>query len=630
MGRHTMSGALLVGMLALLAGGGACGSDSKTSGFKPGGGSGSGGSSGAGFGDGGNDAGNLVGDSGTVGACGGPHCSSDLRNVVDCNGNVVKTCPPNEGCYGTSCEAACQAAADNKTSIGCDYYAVDPDIITGLGGGAGGCFTAYIANTWDTPITINVSYGGMTLDPSKFTYIPTGSGQNVQFAPIANATIPAGEVAIAVLADLPGANAGPGLKITCPSSVTPAITNVDAAAHGTAIGSAFHITASAPVVAYDIFPFGGGQSALTSATLLLPTSAWDTNYVAVTAMSYGLGPIDEPFVEVVAQHDGTQVTINPVAAIAGGPNVPAGPQGKATTYTINSGQVLQFTQDAALDGSILQSNFPIGVWGGKTGLSIGACCDDSAHQQIPPVRALGSEYVGVRYRNRYDGQEESPPWRIIGAANGTVLSWDPVAPSGAPTTLSLGQVVQFDSNGPFTVSSQDAQHPFYVSAHMTGAATYDPGQQMPPTGSDDGRGDAEFVNVIPPAEYLQSYVFFTDPTYPETDLVIVRVKGNNGFQDVTLDCAGTLSGWQPVGAGGKYEYTRFDLVTGNFQGTGNCNNGRHEMKSAAPFGVTVWGWGSAATGDMTHGFYSQYVSYAYPAGAGVTPINNVVIPPQNQ
>jgi hypothetical protein len=51
------------------------------------------------------------------------------------------------------------------------------------------------------------------------------------------------------------------------------------------------------------------------------------------------------------------------------------------------------------------------------------------------------------------------------------------------------------------------------------------------------------------------------------------------------------------------------------------------MKSAAPFGVTVWGWGSAATGDMTHGFYSQYVSYAYPAGAGVTPINNVVIPP---
>lgn len=625
--RHTTTGVLWTAMLALLAGGGACGSDAKN-GFTPDGGRSS---EGGGAGGSGGDAGSLVGDSGTVGSCGGPHCSSDLRNVVDCNGNVIKTCPPNEGCYGTSCEAACQAAADNKSSIGCDYYAVDPDIITGIGGGAGGCFTAYIANTWDTPVTIGVSYAGMTLDPSSFTYIPSGSGQNVQFAPIANATIPAGEVAIAVLADLPSANAGPGLKITCPSSVTPAITSMDAAVHGTGIGSAFHITASAPVVAYDIFPFGGGQSAMTSATLLLPTSAWDTNYVAVTAMAQGLGPLDEPFVEVVAQHDGTQVTIDPVAAIAGGPNVPAGAQGKATTYTIDSGQVLQFTQDAPLDGSILQSNFPIGVWGGKTGLSIQACCDDSAHQQIPPVRALGSEYVGVRYRNRYTGQEESPPWRLVGAANGTVLTWDPSPPSGAPTTLSLGQVVQLETNGPFVVSSQDAQHPFYVSAHMTGGAVYDPSQQ-PNGGSEtpDGRGDAEFVNVIPPAEYLQGYVFFTDPTYPETDLVIVRVKGPQGFEDVTLDCAGTLSGWQPVGTGGTYEYTRFDLVTGNFQGTGNCNNGRHEMKSAAPFGVTVWGWGSAATGQMGQGFYTQYVSYAYPAGAGVAPINNVVIPPMNQ
>ena len=34
-----------------------------------------------------------------------------------------------------------------------------------------------------------------------------------------------------------------------------------------------------------------------------------------------------------------------------------------------------------------------------------------------------------------------------------------------------------------------------------------------------------------------------------------------------------------------------------------------------------WGWGSAESG----GFSSQYVSYAYPAGASVLPINNVVV-----
>ena len=612
------------GALLLAAG---CGSNAKN-GFNPPTDGGLVGDGGSGSGSG-SSSGGLTGDGSTAVQCNGPHCSSDLRSLVDCEGNVLKTCPSNEGCSGMTCVPACQAAKDNKSSLGCEYYAVDPDVQTGPGGGAGGCLAAYIANTWDTPVTLTMDYGGTSYDPSKFAYIPTGSGPNIQYAPIANATIPAGEVAILFLNHVPGANDG-FASLDCPSTVTPAFTNKDAAQHGTGIGSAFHISATAPVAAYDIYPYGGGSSALTSATLLLPTSAWDTNYVAVTAI--GAGAILEalPVVTMVAAQDNTKIAINPVTPIVAGPGVAAGPQGMATTYTINKGQSLQFTQNNPLDGSVIQSNNPIGLWAGKTLLGIVACCDDSAHQQIPPVRALGSEYVGVRYRNRYAGVEESPPWRIIGAAKGTVLKWEPAVPSGAPTTLDLGQVAQFNSNGPFVATSQDSSHPFYMSAYMTGAAQFDPSQTGTMMGTADGRGDAEFVNVIPPDEYLNTYVFFTDPTYPETDLVFVRAKGPAGFQDVTLDCAGTLTGWQSIGTSGKYEYTRFDLVTGNFQGTGTCNNGRHEAKSKIPFGVTVWGWGSAATGQMGLGFYSQYVSYAYPAGAGVAPINQVVIPPMAQ
>lgn len=116
-------------------------------------------------------------------------------------------------------------------------------------------------------------------------------------------------------------------------------------------------------------------------------------------------------------------------------------------------------------------------------------------------------------------------------------------------------------------------------------------------------------------------MFFTDPTYSETSLVVVRRRSkiDNTFADVTLDCAGALQGWQPVGA---YEYTRIDLVTGNFQGVNGCSNGRHEITSTVPFGVTVWGWGSSASSIFT-----QYVSYAYPAGASVQAINDVVVPP---
>jgi hypothetical protein len=46
------------------------------------------------------------------------------------------------------------------------------------------------------------------------------------------------------------------------------------------------------------------------------------------------------------------------------------------------------------------------------------------------------------------------------------------------------------------------------------------------------------------------------------------------------------------------------------------------MTSDLPFGLTVWGWGSA----LSRGFYSQAVSYAYPAGASVKPVNTVIVP----
>ncbi len=503
-----------------------------------------------------------------------------------------------------------------KSSAGCEYYVAVPDVIAG---GSGACFAAFITNTYTDPVSVTVDYGGQMLDATKFSYIPSGQGQSLTYGPLPGGMIPAGQVAVVFLNRFASGFPMPGLNLDCPKGVTPAITTSDAATHGTAHGHAFHIVTSAAVAAYDIYPFGGGQSAMTSATLLLPVTSWDTNYIAVDA--FGPGPGNQPFVQIVGEVDGTQVTINPTADIVGGgASIPATKKGSPQTYVVNKGQLLQFTQDAELAGSIIESSAPVGVWGGKTALAIKSCCDETGHQQIPPIRALGSEYTAVRYRNRYDGVEESPPWRLIGALDGTTLTWEPSAPAGAPTSLAQGQVVTFNASGPFVVKSQDDKHPFYMSAHMTGALEFDPNMN-------DGRGDAEFVNVIPPGEFMTSYVFFTDPTYPETNLILTRAKGKDGsFADVNLDCAGNVSGWAPVGTSGKYEFTRVDLVRHNFAPQGNCNNGRHEIHSANPFGLTVWGWGSGETGAQFKGFYSQYVSYAYPGGASVQPINDVVVP----
>src|ERR1700690_2036779 len=54
---------------------------------------------------------------------GGPTstCSPDLHEILDLNGDVLTTCPPDQGCLGGACVPACAAAAGAKGSVGCDF-----------------------------------------------------------------------------------------------------------------------------------------------------------------------------------------------------------------------------------------------------------------------------------------------------------------------------------------------------------------------------------------------------------------------------------------------------------------------------------------------------------------------------
>jgi IgGFc binding protein len=532
-------------------------------------------------------------------------CSADLHDVLDPSGRVLETCPPDQGCAAGKCVPACEAARQNASTVGCDYYVAPPDSIPGS---EGGCFAAFVVNTWGTPVKIGVEWRGEALAVDRMTRVPSGSGPGLTYAPLVGGEIPPGEVAIVFLSQH-------GSFVSCPSGVEPGYTIGYSKVSGTGKGYAFHITASAPVTAYDIYPYGGGSSAVTSATLLLPTSVWGKNYVGVNPYPQSLD-VDTArnFLQIVAQEDDTEVKILPVVDILSGAGVSPTPAKTTGTYELQRGELLQFEQPGELTGSAIESDKPIGVFGGASCINVGYGPCDAAHQQLPPVSVLGSRYAAVRYRNRFDGVEESPPWRVVGVVDGTILSYDPVAPWDAPTTLAAGQVAKFDAPGPFVVKSQDDAHPFYMSAYMTGC--------FEPVRGPDCRGDPEFVNVVPPEQYLRSYVFFTDPTYPETNLVIVRQKIDGVFSDVNLDCAGALAGWEPIGTGGELEYLRFDLVRGNFEKQESCDNGKHEIQSDGPFGLTVWGWGSAATAPI----YSGAVSYAYPAGAGVRPVNAVVVP----
>jgi len=540
-------------------------------------------------------------------------CSGDLQSVTDEAGIVQKKCPADQGCYKGECIPACEAAAKSKGNVGCTFLAATPSFYPTI---TPPCFAVFLANNWSKDVKITVTRGGASFDATKFGRIPNG-GSDANAWPAVPATgLPPGQVAVLFMSSDPS-SANAGFPLKCPVAQAQ---SGGTAVSGSGKGTAFSIKTDVPVSAYDILPYGGASSFLPSAELLLPTSAWGTNYVAVVPQLSGSG--GPQWGQVVAAENGTTVTINPTQNLPAAGGVPAAPKGSATKFTLNAGEYVQWQPSLEMSGSILSSDKPISFIGGTGYLCLssstakgGGC--DSGHQMIPPVSALGSEYAPAPYvTRRKDLAEESIPYRIVGMVDGTTLTYEP-AVAGAPTTLSRGTVGSFQATGAFIVKSQNADHPFYVAQMMPGCEVTS-GSRAGATVTLGGLvplnlGDEEFVNILPPAQFLTKYVFFTDPTYSTTNLVLTRVKGASGFKDVKVECLGTVSGWKPIGTSGKYQYVGVDLVRGKV-GVGSCKNGPQVASSDGQFGLMVWGT-------------DTYSSYAYPGGGNVGTINTVVVDP---
>ena len=549
-------------------------------------------------------------DSGTVGECKPTvSCSRDLKQVLqhNCDGTEdVTTCGPDQGCGDGECVDACTSAALSKGTIGCSFATLPADDSSGV---QGSCFAAMIANTWDRPVTLSAEYGGDPLDISASVYYADMNGTSVEYTRVDGPIAP-GKVALVFLSEAEAAS-GSSLDFTkCPTVVVPAVKK-DPIGHKTTRTKAFRITTDTPITAYSIFPYGGASSHTPTATVLLPVSSWEKNYIAVSTWKPDPGA---PNIQIVAAEDDTEVKMRPNVDIIGGGGIEGIGEGQTQTWKLGRGEVLQITQRADTSGSPIEANKPIALFGGSecTNLVTSAC--DVTQQQIPPVSQWGHDYALVPWRPRTAAGvgmttgRENVPWRFVGAANGTQLVYDPARPGGAPETLDAGQVVTFTTTEIVTVRSQDEKHPFYAGMFMTG------GQAISAlTNNGPPWGDPDFVNAIPSEQFLDHYIFFVDHTYPESTLTFVRRKTADGFKPVTLECAGEITGWSPLGLSGEYEFTWVNLtklgIAQKFDG-GSCGYGRHDARSDGPFSVHVWGWGS-------------YASYGYPGGMGSRPLSDV-------
>ena len=397
-------------------------------------------------------------------------CTADLQATVDDQGNIVEQCPPDKGCLEGICVPACEAAAASKGSIGCEYYVPYPPFYqnnTSPNSYDGACHAMFVANTWGRHAQLTANYGGQSYDVTSFARIPSGVAQATQYMPLPALGLPPGEVAVLFLSHKPGAAHSLGSSLECP--ITPAVT-IDTAAHNSGVATAFEVISDTPITGYDIMPYGGAQSYLPSASLLYPRTAWGTNYYAIAPANPSLG---QQWLLVVGTADNTTVEIVAPVTLPAGTGVPAATANTLTPITLGAGELVQW-MGADPSGSVLQSSAPIGVWGGNTYLRVpsatssGGGAQDSAHQQIPPISALGSEYVGGGVVSRLSSlSPESVPYRLLGVVDGTQLTWDPPVGS-APATLDAGQVVEMETASLVRVSSQDEDHPFAFSQYMPG------------------------------------------------------------------------------------------------------------------------------------------------------------------
>ncbi|AKU94907.1 hypothetical protein AKJ09_01571 [Labilithrix luteola] len=552
----------------------------------------------------------LAPDASTPDVACGFRCSRDLKTVLSaCQGSddVLFTCGADEGCGDGRCVPACEAAKLSKGSAGCDFWTLPVD--SGKQS-KGSCFAAMISNTWDRPVTLTAEYGGDPLDVSQSVYtVDVGSG-TATYARL-DGPLPSGQVAIVFLSAAPDTTEFEG--ILCPQNVTPAV-KFDPIAHGTSRTKAFRLITDAPVSAYSIFPYGGASTYVPTATLLLPVSSWEKDYVAVSPFAFGFP--SERTLQIVANQNDTVVSIRPNTEIPAGYGVEGATTGITQSWTLARGEVLQFTQEN-LTGSPISASNPVGIFGGSRCTYVpgdyGAC--DVLQQQISPTSQWGDQYALVPYPTRAfefsSDSREFVPYTLVSAADGTVFSYDPVRPAGAPEKLDAGQSATFKTDELVVVRSQDSKHPFHASVYMTGQ---DFGGGLGGLGF--RHGDPDFVTLAASDQFLDHYVFFTDYTFPETRLTIVRRKTAKGFLPVELECAGVIEGFQPVGTSGEFEYAWVTLTASSAPvkfPKGECGYGRQEAKSDGPFSINVWGLG-------------YFASYGYLAGTGLRPINDFSSP----
>ncbi len=521
-------------------------------------------------------------------------------------------------CVAGLCVNPCSSDLKSNTNVGCDYYAVDLDnaLVPGAGGkvydAQNSQFSIIVSNTKPAEAIVTVTEGC--------------SGKKAKYKVQANGL---------KIINLPD----PIWKMKPPNQEG---TNINC--------KAYRVQSSQPIVAYQFNPLSNVGVFSNDASLLLPSNVVGKSYWVMTRQQTHAGL--RAYLTVVAVSEGETivdvlVTAKTLAGTGAGQSIPAGPWSGIKKFKLTKGQVLNIETDengADLTGSFINADKPIAVFGGseasnspntnKCVKAPGApkgtcqyqgwactsnadcpvtCCADHIEEQLFPTTSWGKMFMATKVKSR---GKEKDAWRILAGENGTVIQTIP--PQVPIPTLNQGQWFEFESGEDFMIV---ANKPIQVGQFLASSHAPNPnndvctkqyGFQKVCTNMDklykakiackknadcpniqepdDAKiGDPAFIVTVNVQQYLTDYVFLVPNKYSQNFVNIVKQKNTV----VKLDKAPLAqSAFKDFGNAG-WQVARLPIAPG-----------AHRLESNNPTGVTVYGW-------------DNYVSYGYPAGAGI-------------
>jgi hypothetical protein len=554
----------------------------------------------------------------------GLYCSTD-HDVSKCNkdgtgGTPVESCGE-DVCSNGHCKTPCEAALDNASNVGCDFWAVDLDNEAfKLGGGASNDaaaaqFAIVVANDNDDDVTVTVTKNASRVgDPLNEQAVASATVMSHSTTKI---NLPQREVDGAM-----GQNASYTQNSGSGTFVSP---------------HAFHVVSTAPVVVYQFNPMV--QQFSNDASTLIPIQALGMDYVVIgyntanpcgdSNLPTGSSIPDHTAITIVAVEDDTNVTVtatHPIKASGGdsGFAIPSTMAGaplsfKLSKYTVVNLESEQPTgnvfacamshQDGDFTGSQVHSDKPIVVFtSGERGAGFGGatnivnppdwdpmtddtCCTDHLEEQLFPVTALGKEFALARspIRSTDPSWKEPDIFRVVATTDNTTITTNLPGPY-ASFTLNARQQKTFASTTGLTLKASNAVEvsSYLVSQHFVkNGYIGDPSQLLHPAAE----------------QFRKSYVFLVPDSWDKNYIVLAKPKA----AQVTLDGV-ALAGiensgcvYAPIGtvAGTEYE-----------QVTCPAAEGHHTVSSDLPMGLSVYG-------------YFNVGSYAFVGGSDVKIINPI-------